>query len=287
MEGLHKMGLIISINSNATMIDEKVVEWLKKVPPVRINITLYGASDETYGRLCCNPHGFTQVTKAIRLLTEAGITVKINCSVTPSNVCDLAEIFQYCREHHLIIQATSYMFPPVRRDESMIGQNFRFCPEEAAYHSARISCLLNGEEAYLERMKTDAPLSLAETADCPDLPDEGDGIRCRAGKCSFWITWEGKLMACGMMPSSKAPNIFKTEFAPAWEQIKKDTAAIRLPRECAGCSLKDECRACAAMVYTETGSFSEVPEYRCKMEKAYAGACKKLEQEILDRRNEK
>ncbi len=40
----------------------------KKYPPMRINMTLYGASDETYERLCNNPKGFTQVTKALSLL---------------------------------------------------------------------------------------------------------------------------------------------------------------------------------------------------------------------------
>ena len=72
---LHKMGFCISINSNGTMIDEDVIEWLKHYPPMRINMTLYGASDETYGRLCNNPKGFTQVTKAISLLKENNIQV--------------------------------------------------------------------------------------------------------------------------------------------------------------------------------------------------------------------
>ena len=68
MEGLHKMGLLISINSNGTLINEETVRWLKTCPPVRINISLYGASNETYARLCGNPQGFTRTTNAVRLL---------------------------------------------------------------------------------------------------------------------------------------------------------------------------------------------------------------------------
>ena len=126
------MGFIVSINSNGTMIDEKTIEWLKQTPPIRINMTLYGASDETYGRLCGNPKGFTQVTKAIRLLKEAGITVKLNCSVTPYNAHDLEAMFAFARKEGLLIQATSYMFPPLRKSKEMIGKNDRFTPEEAA-----------------------------------------------------------------------------------------------------------------------------------------------------------
>ena len=218
LSGLHRMGLIITINSNGTMIDEKAVEWLKETPPTRINITLYGASDETYGRLCGNPRGFTQVTKAVRLLKEAGITIKINCSLTPYNAADLEGIFEFCGKEELIIQATSYMFPPLRRDASKIGQNDRFTPEEAAY------CL--------------------ET--------EGEGIRCRAGKCSFWVTWDGKLLPCGMLPIGGTEDVFEIGFEEAWRRASETAAAIRLPARCTGCGLKDQCRACAAMVLTES-----------------------------------
>ena len=75
---LFKMGFIISINSNATLIDEETVKWLKEYPPQRINITLYGSSNEVYGNLCNNPKGFNQVTKAINLLKEANINIKLN-----------------------------------------------------------------------------------------------------------------------------------------------------------------------------------------------------------------
>lgn len=39
MEGLHQMGLLISVNSNGTMINEDTVAWLKNCPPVRLNIS--------------------------------------------------------------------------------------------------------------------------------------------------------------------------------------------------------------------------------------------------------
>ena len=92
---LQQEGFVVSVNTNGTLIDEAVVERLKQSPPSRVNITLYGASDETYARLCGKPDGFTKVTRGIRLLKEAGIAVKINVSVTPYNVDDLDGIFTF------------------------------------------------------------------------------------------------------------------------------------------------------------------------------------------------
>lgn len=91
-EGLKAMGLIVSINTNGTLLDRETVGWLAKNPPRKLNITLYGASDETYGRLCGNPHGFTQVVRALDLCEEFGIQVKINYTVTRENADDARQI---------------------------------------------------------------------------------------------------------------------------------------------------------------------------------------------------
>ncbi len=282
LTGLHNMGFLISINSNATLIDEDTVAWLKTVPPVRINITLYGASNATYARLCGNPNGFTQVTRAIRLLKDAGITVKLNCSVTPYNAADLEAIFAYAKSEGLIVQATSYMFPPMRRDPSQIGQNDRFSPEEAAYYTAKIEALAGGEDAFLQRVEELPPMAAESDENCGEV---GEKIRCRAGKCSFWVTWEGNLMPCGMIPNQCKGSVFEIGFEAAWKLAMETADGICLPVKCAGCALKDSCKACAAMVMTESGRYDVAPEYRCRMAHAFASSRLRLRDEILTARS--
>lgn len=283
LSGLHKRGFLVSINSNGTLIDEDVVEWLKLTPPSRINITMYGASDATYARLCGKPDGFTRVSHAIKLLKEAGIVVKINVSLTPYNANDLEGIFAFCREHKLLIQAASYMFPPLRRDRTCFGRNDRFTPEQAAYYSAKIESLLNGEEAFLKRAEEGSLAELAAVSEeeCGiDCEGEGEGIRCRAGKCTGWVTWEGKMLACGMIPDDNAPNVFDVGYMKAWKNVTTKTDTIRLPVACCSCDFKEICRPCAAMAYTESGDYHTVPEYRCRMSHEYPGQVLKLADEI-------
>ena len=274
---LHKMGFCISINSNGTMIDEDVIEWLKHYPPMRINMTLYGASNETYGRLCNNPKGFTQVTKAISLLKENNIQVKLNCSVTPYNNGDLKQMMDFAQEHDLVIQATSYMFPPLRKDETKIGQNNRFNAEDAALYGAYISAYSNGFDRFKEYIEFGQLALYDADDDCGVV--EGDHMRCRAGITSFWMTWEGKMLPCGMIPD-EGKDPWEVGFDEAWENAKNIVSEITLPVKCAGCGKKDECRACAAMVYTETGTYDKVPQYRCEMTKNYPDACKKVLKEL-------
>ena len=63
-----KMGLLVTINTNATLIDEKKIQLFKENPPQRVNITLYGTSRETYGNLCGVPQAYDKVVWAIKAL---------------------------------------------------------------------------------------------------------------------------------------------------------------------------------------------------------------------------
>ena len=40
--------MILTINTNGTLIDEELAEFLGKYKPRRVNITLYGTDEETY-----------------------------------------------------------------------------------------------------------------------------------------------------------------------------------------------------------------------------------------------
>ena len=97
---------------------------------------------------------------------------------------------------------------------------------------------------------------------CP--VEEGSGVRCRAGSTSFWMTWDGKMLPCGMMTD---PAVYPLEvgFDAAWEELRQKTAAIRTSSKCTNCPKKEVCSVCAAVCVTETGAFDGVPEYVCLM----------------------
>ncbi len=262
------MGFIISINTNGSLIDEEAIARFRRRPPQKVNITLYGASDATYKRLCGIDGVFSKVDRAIRGLREAGITVKLNCSVTPDNAADLDWIMAYAKEQRLTMAATTYMFPPVRRDPTMVGKNERFTPEEAAAYQMRYLRCVRGEKSYQGYVQH----ILHGYAEPPGL-DEGcvdpvDGqIRCRAGKASFWITWDGWLTPCGMMPEPKV-EVKEQRFRDAWTELTEKSAALRLSGLCDKCPDRNICHPCAAIAMAETGTTEGVPRYKCRITRA-------------------
>ena len=264
-EKLIRMGFLISINTNGSLIDDAAIEKFRKLPPVRINITLYGASDKTYETLCRAKNVFSKVDHAITGLKKAGISVKLNCSLTPYNAGDLEAMLSYAQERSLLIEVNTYMFPPLRRDASLIGQNERFTPEEAARYHMYQCRLQNGEEWYRDFLKEIQeglidPLGLDES--CID-PIDGK-IRCRAGKASFWITWDGWMTACGMAPEPRV-DLTAIPFEKAWQSLTEKSSQVKLSGTCMACPDQEICHSCMAMAMAETGSPSGIPKYLCQM----------------------
>lgn len=263
-----KKGFIVTINSNSSLINETAIARFKENPPSRINITLYGASNETYERLCRFKNGFTKVDFAIRNLKKAGIQVKLNCSLTPYNVCDLEKMIQYAQEKKVILETNTYMFPPIRKDPESIGINERFTPKEAAEWQLKRYRLQYGQERYekfIEGIHSGmvTPIGLEESR-----YDPKDGkVRCRAGKAAFWITWDGYMMPCGMMPEPKI-DLLENDFAASWNLLTQETEKISLSGVCKNCANQGICHSCAAMEMAETGNFGKIPIYLCEMMQA-------------------
>ncbi len=258
-ESLYKMGLMISINTNGALIDDNLFAFLVKHPPVRMNISLYGNSNETYRRLCGVP-AYEQVKKNILRLKAAGISIKLNASITPYNAEDIEGIYAFGQENEMPVQATTYMYPPVRINECQFGcAPARFTAEDAAKY------MLRCREQYMtpEQLSASVSVPVDEDTDCVGM-EEGEGMRCRAGRTAFWVTWDGRMLPCGMFPDD-GYRIADMGFCAAWEAVRAYTQTIRMPKECVNCPSKKHCSACAASVIAETGNASIRPDYICRM----------------------
>ena len=277
--GMQDMGLLLSVNSNGSMLQGKILERFLENPPFRFNISLYGGSNETYKNMCGMP-AYDRVRENIRVLREAGIEVSLNLSITPYNCHDLERIYKDAVELDVAVKASSYMYPPVRVNGQIYGCGNRLSPEEAARCSVQWDLLRFSEEEFKSRTENMCKM-VDEYADgCPVEADEG--IRCRAGSTSFWMTWDGRMLPCGMM-TTPVTYPLETGFDGAWEALRKATATIQTPSACKNCEMKDLCGNCPAVCYTETGRFDGVPEYICQKSREQL----RLMQEICEERDKK
>lgn len=260
---LKKMGFMVSINTNGSLL-HKHFDLFKKYPPSRVNVSLYGADDETYEKLC-KTRAFSQVIENIRKLKEIGISVKLNTVFTNRNNHQYKDIIDISESLDIPLSTTAYAYPQVRLDKDFGENSGRMSPLEAA--QCTVNCekyrFRNGD--FSERAK-----KILEESD----DEKCDRVSCRAGRAAYWITSEGFMQPCGLLPKIQI-NVLEEGFENAWNQLVAQVKEIRLPKKCVTCKYSNICHACAAMSYAETGHFDRVPEYICQVSKSVYELTKK------------
>lgn len=262
---LHKMGLTIDINSNGTLIKDEHIQWLDKNRPRHIKISLYGSSEKSYENLCGDGSAFIKVINVFEKLKKKGITVYSSITVTPHNYNELDDMLALCDDYKIPVKATSYMFPPLRSAQTHVHEKYRLSSYEAAYATMKIAKYANDEKLFWEKAKEYSDETHQNFMNCLQSNAECGHMGCRGGSCTFWVTWEGKMIPCAMMGIGNYPVMGGINFDEAWELTKKLTRTIRISSECTHCAVKESCYSCAASALCETRYTGERPLYPCEM----------------------
>ena len=264
--GLKKMGMILTINTNGTLLDEEWADFFAADKPRRINITVYGADADTYESLCHYRQGYEKMKNAVRLLRQRDVDVKLSTSVTPANAHQLSDMLKIAEEMEVPMGVDTYMMPAVREREQSFCLQSRLGPEEAA--AKRVEAM---KWEYGDAFPEVARLKLAAVDTCVAGTPEPQPMSCNAGRCSFSVSWQGELHPCVIM-TEPGVDVFEAGFQNAWQQVSAGIRSIRLSADCSVCSLRPLCRTCAASALLESGSMDARPEYMCR----YAGETLRL-----------
>ncbi len=227
-EELNKMGFLITILSNGSLIDETAMEKFRLYGmPYSIKLTLYGASDETYLRTCKSTDGFTKVSKAIDLLNEAGVPIKMTSTIVRENASDLQKIYEFAKEKGVAMQHTLSVVKSSRgADNTAESSRFSFSdfPDE---------------------------LTVEELEKSMYPPYESPFAFCGSYRTSFWMTWHGHMQMCSFMnmPYVKYSGNLQSDYNSLVEQLQ----VIRNPEECGGCKWKMFCQRCPGILCAESG----------------------------------
>ena len=278
--GLRKLGFIITLNTNGTLLDEEWADFFRQNPPRRINITLYGIDERAYVDLCHYAGGFSRTVKAIHLLKERGISVKLNYSLTRVNAPDLKAFMTFSKELGLHCGIDPYMLPATRERKRPYNFDARVSPEEAAYYHHEIQRAHEGnDESFLNYCKRTIRYIDAVAQYYSDHPELRHAERsgCLAGRCSFTLNWQGELRPCVML-TTPAVNVFEFNFKQGWNKIAKEFDDLLINEDCSICPRRTICDICPAAAFYETGHHDGKPEYLCR----YAEEKERLMREEAD-----
>lgn len=261
---ISKMGILISLFTNGTTVDDRMLELLKRRPPAMLGITIYGASEETYRKFGGGTGSFQRALDGLdRLLTIPNLAIDVR--------------FTACRENYQDFKA---VYELVLKRNKILSLDFGSCaPARGAHSEARRLRLSEAQRKEIKEVLDEVNRSIPKEYiefNQDSLPNNGGevpaptvktnitggrGLRCRGGKNSVYIAWDGRMYPCDM---ASYPYSFPLEqgFKEAALDIRQQVDALLLPEKCTTCYNRDSNCNCIPKAQNEMKDCARTGE-RC------------------------
>ena len=231
---LKSKGVGVTVLTNGVLLNPAQIDFFKKNMPNRIQISLYGDSDQAY-ELLTGKRAFSIVHDNILAAKEAGLPIKL--AITPNRFMlgTVKDIIRLAKDLDVPYNINSSMMTP-RNNTDRKKEDFDITADEFSdilnFHRS-----INGWEP--KRINV--------------LPyEEGGfdqfsniGLRCGAGKSSFAIHWDGKMYPCIQMESISADPLCDG-FSVAWSAINQQVNSYPCFTKCVECQYAQYCSFCPA-----------------------------------------
>lgn len=281
-EGIYKQGFVTTLYTNATLVTPKIMETLKKYPPHKIGITIYGASPETYEKVCGSGQAFQKMIEGVHLLQDLPSILEFRTTLIKDNCADMLAIEELVNQafgNEYFVTMSADVFQTVRGACGDVT-TCRLSPEkmwelriEKLYESAKI---IIGSKFDPDALKFSIDENNIENSDCKQKKLSLFG--CKAGMDSYVVSWDGKLLACQIMGPFSI-SIGQTGFKNAWETFPN---MVKLPPPnpaCFQCKVAEYCKSCYASRFAETGALNGCSDYMLKQ----AFVNKKMSEKLKER----
>lgn len=270
-----RRGVKVSVNTNGSCINQEIADCFRRYPPEQVNITLYGASAETYRELCGVASGYEAARNGVRLLKEAGVQVNLNTTFTTCNLADMDALVAYAKAEELPIRTAAYVFPKSRNGGE--AQAVALTPEAHGCAMAHFERLTMTDERFQKRVE--AVRKCVHDHTQRTLASEKEPSSCMAGRGAFWVSWDGKMLPCGMLPEDSVDLLTK-RFADAWDHTCRNMDRVFLPNECGECQYRPICPMCAALTQNLNGDYAAVPRQMCRYIQSYCKSILEMQNDL-------
>jgi radical SAM protein with 4Fe4S-binding SPASM domain len=253
-----KYGFIISILTNATLIDEKAIEILNSLRIRNIYISIYSSSPYVHDKITGLPGSFEKTLNAIKTLLANKIQISLNSSVMTEN---------------------RHSTSGTKELADSLGVDIKFAYKiSKSYNKSILTNELNVfSKSELSRLIDDPQIRLY--ADIIESKKSGRIIArdrersCDAGFRSITISPEGEIIPCTAL-RLKCGNILNEKLSELWENNKnikywRDKGSL-INEQCKCCSAYDYCEPCPAGYFADFGSLEGIDETTCGFGKVFS-----------------
>jgi len=241
------LGIFVNLFTNGTMITERIADHFAAYPPFSIEISLYGATEETYERVTGVRGSYRRCIEGIERIVARRLPLKLKTPVMTINRHELDDIRAIAHRHGLEFRYDPIITPRMNGDRAPLA--YRLSAEEVLE---------------IDLTHADTARAWEERCSTPDEMLPPDNIfTCGAGKSSFHIDPYGGLHGC-LMTRKISLSLREMSFRAAFERILPALQGGRDPNsKCNGCDTHDTCGRCPGFAEWETGDHHAHVDYLC------------------------
>lgn len=253
-----KKDFMVTILSNLTLLNDKIVQAIKECNVSLIQTSLYSMDAAEHDFITTVPGSFEKTKKGIERLIANDIPVQISCPVMKKNLHSYKNVMKWAYEHKIKSQTDFIMM--AQSDFNTQNLNNRISVSET-------------EELIRDIIKVDCDYQrMLDEEPKKRTPEEEEKEKlkpkCGAGTDSICIAANGNFYPCAGWQNMVVGNIKEKTLKDIWEnseQLKfiRNITNGSFPK-CLKCEAKDYCAMCMVRNFNESnGDVFKVNQHFC------------------------
>jgi MoaA/NifB/PqqE/SkfB family radical SAM enzyme len=243
-----ELGFQQRIKTHGGWIDDQTARWLGQQNVHRVDISVYSLRDAVHDAFTQRPGSLQATLAAIHALRNAGLEVKISCSIQPATICEVQEIVQTLQALGCKVSISTLMY----RDHA--GGNaldaFQLSPEQ----------VLEVRRA-LRRVRPTGELS-------KPIASRPGSTPCGAGRTRIYVSPDGAVWPCVTWPMELG-HLRQQRFADIWAGSARRQEILAWTNDdrtqCQSCAGSGACFYCPGHAYKTTGDYRKAsPDFHAQ-----------------------
>jgi radical SAM protein with 4Fe4S-binding SPASM domain len=266
IEKAKELRLSVRLFTNGTLITREVAHKITTLYPEAVEISLYGAKNNTHDWLTRVPGSFEKTVAAIESLTERGVLVVVKNVWMGFNWSEADDWLTLVEKLGGVPRWSANVVP-----ENDGGLS----PTELRLNDEQLMELYDWELAW--KQKNDRFKNSYPEDTCNKINNDGNNLErvmgCGATINNYLIDFRGEVMPCPQIRLS-AGNVLNAPFGHIWKNSRlfSQLRAMRdLPVSgCQGCTYWRHCNRCPGLAWIEDGGFTLPSSWACKIARIYS-----------------
>ncbi len=247
---IKQRGIIPTLFTNGTLLSDELAGLLTEWQPFWVEISIYGATRETYEAITGVAGSFDDCMRGIRMLVERGVNLKLKTMVLRENLHELDRMYEFAGDLGLDFRHDALLNPTLGGELAPAAH--RIDPETVIALDRKYNAEIDSWRDFIR--------------DSQEIPPADTLISCGSGISSFHVDPGGRLGLC-LLARSESYDLRRGDFDEGWNGLISDIRRRRpaAGHRCSSCSLRHLCGSCSAWADLETGSREGSVDYLCRI----------------------